>query len=655
VKDEDGQPIDAQLAIIRLKAAIQQIESSTVDRTTVGLQRSLALAAILLSLAALLWAGLGQFYQLRMSRQAMRSRDSLLVAFLRGKRLLPVFMVVMVVLLFGAAITLTSVELIPLFLQRQHVITEKMLFSALASAILLSYIIKIFIDVIRATRRPLAGEPLRVMGQIVTRAQTPALWSFVGQVAQRVHADMPDFIVVGLNEGFFVTEHAVRLVNGTDVPRGRILYLPLPYMAFLNSSEVAAVIGHELGHFMGEDTVYSQRFAPVYADAIRNLHAVAGSEDGWRVLLTRPATVFGEMFLDSFHGAVRFWSRTRELAADAIGAQGAGGAKAVATSLLRIIALEPHVTEALTDHWDTAEVVAGGVLGHVRQLVAAKGMVDASKHMEKRQPHPFDTHPEPAARLEALGLPFTDELLRRAMDPSGSRLLEELGLEADGVSDVTEVGAQPSVPDSNVDITLQSELTRAAAANRQAKIQELRKLVSEAKAVMAVSEPPLIRVILLAVLALPFLGMGGLILMLPVPFKGILIGLGFVAVGLLPLALAGWLLRKDRKPSLVIRPDGMLLFAQPALLPWSAIDNLAISRIGNFRIELELKLGQQAPAPRLRVWTLRAFYQKTEHKLWVRLGGLSAGRCNEVEETVIKYWQSARAKAELERMGALKE
>ena len=46
------------------------------------------------------------------------------------------------------------------------------------------------------------------MGQIVTKSQTPALWSFVGDVARRIGATMRGNIVVGLNEDFFVTEHA---------------------------------------------------------------------------------------------------------------------------------------------------------------------------------------------------------------------------------------------------------------------------------------------------------------------------------------------------------------------------------------------------------------------------------------------------------------
>ena len=649
VKDKDGRAVPATLVKSRLEGSVRELESS-FSGATVGLQPPLALAAILCSLLALGWAGLGLAYQRRMGAQAMQSRELLLAAFLRGKKLLPAYMVVMVVLLFGAAIALMAVELMPLLRQQQHSRNDMklMLYSVILCAILLFYSIKILIDVIRVAGRPVVSEPLEVMGQTVTRTQTPALWSFVGQVAQRIRAEMPDIIVVGLNEGFFVTEHAVRLVNGTDVPKGRVLYLPLPYMAFMNSSEVAAVIGHELGHFMGEDTAYSQRFTPVYADAIRNLNAVVGTEDGFRSLVTRPATIFGEMFLDSFHRAVRFWSRKRELAADAVGAQVAG-AKAVATSLLRITALEPHVAEALRAHWDSAQAVAGGVLGHVRQLVAAKGMVDPSEHMQNRQSHPFDTHPELAVRLEAVGLSIDDELLRRAMDPSGGCLLQEFGLEAE-TTPAVEAGAQAPAPAANINATLQSELTSVAAASRQAKIQELSTMVREARTVVPVSERPLTRIVLLATFAVIPLVFGGFILMLPVSFTDRLVGLGLLALGLVLVALAVWLLRRIRKPSLVIRPDGLLLFDQPAVLPWSAIDELDFATKGGHLV-VDLKLGQQAPAPSLGVSILRGTYIKAKHQVRIILRGLSGKRRKEVAQTMANYWQASRAGAELERMG----
>lgn len=51
-------------------------------------------------------------------------------------------------------------------------------------------------------------------------------------------------------------------------------------MALLDDAEAAAVIGHELGHFTGEDTQYSLRFVPLYAGMQNSLEQMASSSQG---------------------------------------------------------------------------------------------------------------------------------------------------------------------------------------------------------------------------------------------------------------------------------------------------------------------------------------------------------------------------------------
>ena len=668
VQDEEGRSIDARLArstaaLAKSHAedALQKLESAP-HSTVFNWLKPLAIATTACGALALLWAGVGLAYQRRIGTQAMRSREQLLAAFLRGKRLLPTYMAVMVVLLLGAAIMFLVCDLLAASLHPSYSRSDVrlMMGAVTISAALLYYGVKILIGVIRAVRRPVTGEPVRVMGQIVTREQAPKLWSFVGKVAQRIGADMPHAIVVGLNEGFFVTEHPVQLVSGTSVPKGRVLYLPLPYMAFMKAAEVAAVIGHELGHFMGEDTVYSQRFSPIYAATIRHLNAVAGTGGGWLSLVTQPAAIFGEMFLDSFHKAVRFWSRKRELAADAVGVQVAG-AQAMAASLLRIAALEPRVAEALAAHWDSAQTVAGGVLGHVRQLVATKGMVKPSERLQNRQPHPFDTHPELAARLEAVGMPVNDELLRRAMDPSGSNLLQEFGLEAQPAaasSQTAEAGASVA---ANINAALQSELTSVAAANRQAKIKELSALVRQAQAVQPVYRRWMPRSMLLLVLILVVFipavlsaVLGGLLF-----FRGIFlevknpnthwIGLAFLTLGLGVVAWGIWLFRRKPKLSLTIRPDGLELPGQPAVLPWSAITDLRlVNNAGNLNVYLDLD--RQTPAPKFGMSFSRR-YVKNKHQVILVLVVANRKQLEQVGDTIVIYHRAHHARVELQRMG----
>ena len=661
-KDDAGRTHDVAALKQRLQSGISELQSGGLQSTTRKLEPILASMTVLCSVLALLWAAVGMVYQRGLGKQALQSREQLLNAFLRGKKLLPSYMVVMVLLLFGAAIPLMLYELMPILRHQRYSSGDIKLMAIIAifAAVLLYYGFKVMRDVVRAARQPMALEPLHLMGQVVTREQTPKLWALVDKVAERVGAGGPDHIVVGLNEGFFVTEQALRLSNGVAVPHGRVLYLPLPYMAFLNVPEVAAVVGHELGHFVGEDTLYSQRFAPIYSSSIAHISAVAGAglgDEGWRSLVTRPATIFGEMFLDSFHEAVRFWSRQRELAADAVGAKVAG-TKAVATSLLRITALAPHVEEALAAHWDSGTTTAGGVLGHVRQLVASQGMVDPRKDLENRQSHPFDTHPELSARLQALGLTASDDLLARAMDASRSGLLQEFGLEAAQTQGEQAEGEQASASEvvaSNaaapavldINAALQNELTQVAAGNRRVRVQVLKEIAAKAGEPKPVKERVGFLLGLAVFIGSLLLAGGGLV---AVNSSRWLAALILMLLGLVAMSLAYLLYRRGKSSGVVIRADGLQLFEPGRVLPWSAIDDFQFSQNQGTLI-VQLILSPQVQPPKLLVSRLRASYVKRKHRVKLQFMGVSGKRAEEVCRNMAEYWQAFQARQELERMG----
>ena len=637
------------------QAEIAELEGQGLNGTTRHLQPTLAACTIVFSVLALLWSALGVLYQRGMGQKALESREQLLATFQKGRKLLPTYMVVMVLLLFGAAIPLLVYEMMPILRHRNYSKGDMKFMLLLGGvAIFLFYSgCKVLWDVWKASRKPMEIEPIDVMGQTLTRQQAPELWGFVDRVAGKTGAGMPDSIVVGLNEGFFVTEHPVKLASGAMVPQGRVLYLPLPYMAFLNAGEVAAVIGHELGHFIGEDTLYSQRFSPIYSATINHLVAVSGGdkhEESWLDILRRPATLMGEMFLDTFHEAVRFWSRKRELAADAVGAS-VVNPQAVASSLLRITALEPHVSEALQTNWDRGETVEGGVLGHVRQLVAAQGMVDPSQHLQNRQSHPTDTHPELAVRLDALGLAVTPELLQRAMDPQGSRLLQEFGLEqgapAVATAGRTMAGSVAPAPVVDVNAALQNELTSVAASNRTAKVAELREIAALGREQTVIYEKSWLQTALFVFFAV-LCAIGAVFL-----FRGKntqLYGAGVVLAGVGCAWLAYTFSRDSKEPAMVLMPDGLQLFKAQTLLPWSAIDDFSFSE-ANHMLNVTIPLEQGVVPPAMGVGKRRGQYQAKKQRLVLMLKGVKTMKSEAFAELMVNYWRAYHARQELQRMG----
>lgn len=397
--------------------------------------RPLAALTALLGVTATVASGLAWQAMRQATRRALQSRDALLRGFDGGRRWLPAFMLLQTLLVFGGLIGVLAFE-IGRVLMLPHLSGGAMklaMFAGLLALALAWYGLKILRDTVRFTLRRDDAAPIGIMGRALSPAQAPLLWEFVRDVATRTGASLPDSVVIGLNEGFFVTEHPVVLVDGQRVPDGRVLYLPLPYMAFLDRAQVAAVIAHELGHFAGEDTAYGLRLAPIHRALAGSVLAVTNEhddqDDGWRAWLSAPASGYGKWFLASFDEAVHHWSRERELAADAFSSRIAGAVPA-ALALLRSAVLHERVEEALACNRDAPPHQREGVLPVLRRLVAERGLADPRDHLDDRQPHPLDTHPPLRQRLDALGVAITPDLLAHARDARGSSLLAELGLEA---------------------------------------------------------------------------------------------------------------------------------------------------------------------------------------------------------------------------------
>ena len=276
--------------------------------------------------------------------------------------------------------------------------------------VLLAIAIGVFfgaVAILRAIFRMQRRATTFVVGRMVSRDAEPAVYGLVEDIAAELRTQTPDNVVVGLDPNFFVTEANV---VGTDGPhQGRTLFMSLPVARIFSPSELRAVLGHELGHFRGEDTAWSERFYPVYrgvTEAIVGLVS-AGSGSGARAIALIPAALLLRLFLESFAVPERAISRERELAADQAGAEAASG-RDVATALLKLEAYGPEWGPTVESLAVAPQPPNAGDTFVDRVRLAAKDPASVVDLGASRLGHPTDSHPRVDDRLEALGIAETD-------------------------------------------------------------------------------------------------------------------------------------------------------------------------------------------------------------------------------------------------------
>jgi Zn-dependent protease with chaperone function len=258
----------------------------------------------------------------------------------------------------------------------------------------------------RFVRRARADED----GRVLDPGAQPALWQFVRGLAADVGTAPPSQIIAGMEPTFFVTEAEVHCAE--QRLKGRTMYLSLPLSRILTQDELRAILGHELAHFHGWDTQFSRAFAPIYHGTITSLIEVTSeTSEGYAGVMMWPAISILRFFFYRFHEARARISRTRELAADALGAR-VSSQDAAATALVKVHAFERYARRA---HAMLREAIRRGEqdLNLSRLFEAASIENQESAWLrkdldEEEPPHPTDTHPPLSRRLSSLGVTLPD-------------------------------------------------------------------------------------------------------------------------------------------------------------------------------------------------------------------------------------------------------
>lgn len=254
-----------------------------------------------------------------------------------------------------------------------------------------------------------------VIGDILTKDNAHQIHLFVADIANKLKARAPDNIVIGLEPNFFATSASVK-VFGKDKPlEGETLYVSAPLARLLSKYELTAVIGHELGHFRGEDTVYTLKFAPVYAGLGKALDVMrTADEEGASGLAKLPALAMLSFMFDTFSRSERQVGRERELMADKAGAE-VSSREALASALLKITLYSSLWEQVRKDNIE--RLTSGKITGNLSKVFENTAKYDVEHHTideiiadvsERTIEHPTDTHPPLKKRVESLGLSVSD-------------------------------------------------------------------------------------------------------------------------------------------------------------------------------------------------------------------------------------------------------
>jgi len=229
--------------------------------------------------------------------------------------------------------------------------------------------------------------------------EAPELWQAVRQAAERLQTTPPDRIVVGLQLNFYVTELAVRHDNG--VTSGKTLYLSYPLLRQLSEEETISIVGHELGHFIGEDTRLTREFYPMRMKVRGTMMALAAGFVSWTSLH------FLNFFTWCFGETEQAISRQRELLADAKAAA-LTSPQTAARALVKFQIVAEAFNLGFAEALRTAD--QNPLELPLRPVITDKLMPNVefwSGLFEKRTPHPMDSHPALHVRLESLGHQIT--------------------------------------------------------------------------------------------------------------------------------------------------------------------------------------------------------------------------------------------------------
>ncbi|GLS45018.1 peptidase M48 [Methylobacterium brachythecii] len=633
----DAPMLSARLDLKRFEEALPSVNR---DEAIARARPAMAWAVVLGAALALVAGLVGLVLSTCAGIAARRSRDWLVWGFAAIRGLLPFLLGFQLLGLAVCALAATAFEASGLwFMDHLSGNAIKLAGAGIILAGIAAYGALLAVRGLRQVFALQTPDPIDVNGRLVTQAEAPGLWRFVRELARRQDSLAPDVIAVGLTEGFFVTEAPVRLLPEDRLLEGRTLYLPAPFFGLLDGREFAAIIGHELAHFSGQDTVYSRRFSPIYRGLRRAMMALQRDKTDTFILF--PAVRLGFHALETFDAAVGRWSRLRELEADRLGAT-VPGVDAAASALLRTSVVAPVIGAGLQQAFEGAAQAHPDIVAEIGRLADARGFGEASAHLDDRQPHPTDSHPPDRMRIEALGVTVDGTLLAHASRQPGQA---ERDLPVSFFADWPRLCRQLSSAFLvNAERHLAAETaflkeTAAAISTETTQLHENGRVIAWTMGALIVIMAAFGACI---VLFARQIGIGH------DPNAQAIILAVLAAIIVLAALYGWWMLRRSTSPFLTLTPDG---FASPYLrdpVAWTDIEAYRVT--AGRSLTLALKLLDEAPLP-VPAARLRASLDRRRRILSLNTMGARGLKAQAYADMIGRYIDAARARAALMEKG----
>jgi len=663
-RTEDFRQLNGDATLVAL-GALQHWRIDPVASATDRLQQQLgswqhwmAVAAMLAGLAAAVVGALGLRGAARAGREALKSREVLIASFDQWQQRLPRHLGLILGLSALGLSLVAALELVFGLSRFGHGLSGGEIKLRLIWLVLLVMLAWAAVSAYWRMRSAFVldeAQPREVLGQLVSPAQAPGLWQTVLDLAHQTGATPPAQIVVGAVDCFYVTSGSIRLMPSQQLLTGQSLYMPITYLSLLQNQEVRAIVAHELAHFAGADTVYSQRFAPLYQGFVLRLQALAneGNKDGKTSISILPALNFTGHLLEQFHLAVMHWSRQREFAADALAAK-VTDAGAIASSLLRVSGVDSQVNQALrliakspATNSGTAPLSWRDALLQSRpagadgQDASSSGHGDGGGDVQEQfaVSHPTDTHPSTPERIRAVGLSLDAVMIER----NRQRALND---------EPQPLDAWFSQPDA-LEAEILAEFRQTVQSNRAEVSEQLSAIANAATGLdISVYESKGWGFWMLAFLAVVFVSV--------VPVVSLLAGRQespFGAAFAWCMAIAGvfvwgcvWLHQRSQHPVMHVGESGLLAHGMAREVAWSEFLDWNVSKYSSTYTFVFTLSSSAPPNQRLHRNWLRLTYKPKKSTISIAMGSPKGMSAESLAQHIASHFRALAAKKMLAQL-----